>query len=66
MPEHYTKSTLEATSFCQTCGRRTQHAVSCGRIGRCLEHEPSQYSKKQLADRARRAKRDKQMPLFDR
>lgn len=39
MSEHYTKNTLEVTHWCNQCGRRTQHAVSAGRVGRCMEHE---------------------------
>lgn len=39
MTEHYTKNTLEITHWCNKCGRRTQHYVSDGRMGRCMEHE---------------------------
>jgi hypothetical protein len=39
MPEHYTRNTEEATRWCNACNARTQHAVSDGRLGRCLEHD---------------------------
>jgi hypothetical protein len=67
MAEHYTTNTLEATKFCNHCGRNTQHAVSCGRIGRCLEHAAPQYSAAQLRRRerlVREAERDRIPRLF--
>jgi len=64
MPEHFTKNTLECTAWCEHCGRMTQHAVSNGRRGRCLEHEAAQFSKKQLARRERLSKQDQNPTLF--
>ncbi len=57
MPEHYTRNTLEATKWCNRCGRPTQHAVSGGRIGRCLEHEAPQYTHAQLVRMGKEKKR---------
>jgi hypothetical protein len=37
MPEHYTKNTLEATVWCNRCGKDTQHRIDGGRRGPCLE-----------------------------
>jgi len=37
MPEHYTHNTLEATCWCNKCGKATQHRVDSGRRGPCLE-----------------------------
>jgi hypothetical protein len=37
MPEHYTRNTLEATCWCNPCGKMTQHRVDDGRRGPCLE-----------------------------
>jgi hypothetical protein len=65
MTEHYTRNTESVTAWCNQCARDTQHAVSDGRRGRCLEHAASEYSKKQLAERARRdeeAERQRQQP----
>jgi hypothetical protein len=39
MSEHFTKNTIEATAWCATCKRKTQHRVDSGRLGPCLEHE---------------------------
>ncbi len=47
MAEHYTANTESVTRWCNSCNRRTQHGVSGGRIGRCLEHNLPKYSKKQ-------------------
>lgn len=56
MSEHYTANTESATRHCNTCGRRTQHGVSAGRIGRCLEHQAEGLSKKQIENRERLAR----------
>lgn len=37
MSEHYTKSTVEATVWCNPCGKVTRHRVDNGRRGPCLE-----------------------------
>lgn len=39
MTEHYTKNTESVTHWCNRCGRPTDHKVSAGRLGRCMEHE---------------------------
>jgi len=66
MPEHYTRATESATRHCNRCGRPTQHAVSAGRIGRCLEcgPPPGQLSKKQQCDRQRREREARNPKLF--
>jgi hypothetical protein len=35
--EHFPKSTLTATAWCNPCGRATEHQVDGGRVGRCLD-----------------------------
>jgi hypothetical protein len=37
MPQHYTKSTVQATVWCNPCGKLTPHRVDDGRRGPCLE-----------------------------
>jgi hypothetical protein len=68
MAEHYTRGTLEATRYCNTCCRPTQHKVSDGRLAHCLEHAPKTdgdgYSKKQAADRKRRERERMNPKLF--
>lgn len=44
MPHHYTKNTLQTTAWCNTCRRRTQHAVWNGRMGRCVEDHNKQLN----------------------
>ena len=39
MSEHYTQSTESDLKYCARCQRRTRHAVSGGRIGRCTESD---------------------------
>jgi hypothetical protein len=36
MTQHYTKNTVEASSWCNPCGKDTPHAVFGGRVGSCL------------------------------
>jgi hypothetical protein len=68
MAEHYTRNTESVTRWCNTCQRDTQHSVSSGRVGRCLEHEVASnsegYSQKQLRDRERRERERRQPELF--
>lgn len=54
MAEHYTANTESVTRWCNQCGRFTQHDVSGGRAGRCLEHDAPQFSKKQEKERVAR------------
>lgn len=66
MAEHFTRNTESATRYCGKCGQYTQHGVSDGRIGRCLEHDAPKFSKKQLADQKRREHQaDKPKGLFE-
>lgn len=42
MIEHYTKGTISVRKWCNTCGKETEHSVSDGRLGRCVEdHHPT-------------------------
>lgn len=34
-PEHYTKNTVEASIWCNKCGKHTMHRVDSGRRGPC-------------------------------
>jgi hypothetical protein len=36
MPEHYTKSTVQVSVWCNPCGKHTPHRVDDGRRGPCL------------------------------
>jgi hypothetical protein len=36
MPEHFTKTTLEASFWCNKCGKATMHRVDGGRRGPCF------------------------------
>ena len=36
MPEHFTKNTVEASFWCNKCGKPTPHRVDSGRRGPCL------------------------------
>jgi hypothetical protein len=49
MPHHYTKDTTSAPAWCNHCWRNTQHSVSDGRLGRCMEHAAPYLSKAQEA-----------------
>lgn len=37
MPHHFTKNTVEASAYCNTCNQQTMHYVADGRIGLCKE-----------------------------
>jgi hypothetical protein len=37
MSEHYTKSTMQVSVWCNPCGKMTMHRVDDGRRGPCLE-----------------------------
>jgi hypothetical protein len=63
--EHYPKSTESVTRWCGKCARQTQHAVSAGRVGRCMEHAAPAETKAQ-ARRREKAERARRNPtLFD-
>jgi hypothetical protein len=64
MPEHNTRNTESVTCWCNRCGRPTQHAVSDGRRGRCMEHQAEGASKKQEAAARKRADEAKNPKLF--
>ena len=65
MPHHFTLNTESVTQWCEHCMRQTRHAVSAGRIGRCTEHGPQQYTKEQLR-RLDQQERERQAPrLFE-
>ena len=64
MGEHYTSDTEEVLMYCPTCGRNTTHAVMAGRLAYCSEHGLPRYSKKQLADLARREREETNPRLF--
>jgi hypothetical protein len=36
MPEHFTRSTVEATVWCMKCGKPTPHRIDDRRRGPCL------------------------------
>ena len=44
MPHHHAKNTESVPAWCNQCWRMTQHAVSGGRQGRCLEHDAPRTS----------------------
>jgi hypothetical protein len=37
MKKHFTKATVEASSWCPICNRMTQHGVLGGRLAGCLK-----------------------------
>jgi hypothetical protein len=41
MPEHFTRNTESVHAWCHHCGKLTDHAVSDGRIGRCINDHSS-------------------------
>lgn len=64
-PHHYTSNCTGDTVYCNTCGRKTLHSVSSGRLGRCTEHEVPRYSKKQIEQQKKRAAEKINPSLFD-
>jgi hypothetical protein len=64
MPEHNTRNTESVTAWCNHCGKPTQHKVSDGRRGRCMEHEAVGASKKQEAAARKREHEEKNPKLF--
>jgi len=55
MGHHFTKATDRTVAWCSTCGRQTDHAVSGGRLGHCLEHQAQELTKGQQRRRERAA-----------
>jgi hypothetical protein len=62
--EHYTRNTESVTKWCNACKRPTQHKVSGGRVGRCLEHQAAGESKKQAKAREKREHDRRNPTLF--
>jgi hypothetical protein len=58
------KGVTEDYRWCNKCGRRTKWSVSAGRLGRCMEHEVSYRTKKQIEALERRKKEKQQPRLF--
>jgi len=67
--EHYTAATEEVRKWCNRCARVTAHAVSGGRIGRCMEHESGSLqtgeSQKQTKAREQREHEARNPKLFE-
>lgn len=63
MTEHYTSNTESVTRWCNHCNRVTDHRVSAGRVGRCMEHESPAVTRAQQK-RAEEASRQKPGDLF--
>jgi hypothetical protein len=64
MPHHFQKWVTEAKEWCNKCGRFTRHAVSCGRLAHCLEHDPPALTKKQIKRREEQARAEQNPTLF--
>jgi len=65
MPEHYTKSTLSASVWCNTCGKNTQHRIDGGRRGPCLVCLAALNEGTHSATPATEPGKDFQRELFD-
>lgn len=65
MTEHNTRNTETVTAWCNQCSRNTDHSVSNGRRGRCIEHNSPTFTKKQLTRRAQLERRDNSGDLFN-
>ena len=56
MSQHYTRGTVEASAYCNKCGKMTMHTVSDRRLGYCIpcyqkplpEAKPKEEPPKQL------------------
>jgi hypothetical protein len=55
-PQHYTKSTVSVSVWCNTCGKETMHRVDAGRRGPCLACMEKKRSKPEHATAAAPAK----------
>lgn len=64
MSEHFLRCTESTLKWCNACCRMTKHIVSDGRAGRCMEHESSGESKKQIKAREQREHEAKNPSLF--
>lgn len=65
MTEHYTKSTVSASHWCSKCSKFTQHRVSHGRIGPCLDCVAKlDVEHAEHANRPKQAEAPKQESLF--
>lgn len=63
MAEHYTSGTESVTRWCNHCARLTQHRVSAGRVGQCMEHHAPQMTRAQQK-RAEEKSRPRSGELF--
>jgi hypothetical protein len=61
MTEHYTRNTLEVTSWCPQCQRPTQHRVDAGRKGPCIDpqHPPAGSAGGLTQTQARRREKER-------
>jgi hypothetical protein len=64
MSEHYTTNTESVTHWCNRCRKLTQHRVSGGRLGGCMEHESAGESKTQKKKREQREEAARNPELF--
>lgn len=62
MSHHYTANTESVTQWCNKCQRATQHRVSAGRVGHCLEHNHHRKLTKKQEERQERLIREAQNP----
>jgi ribosomal protein L44E len=60
---HFTSNTESVTAWCNACNRFTDHTVSHGRQGRCLQHTATAQSKRQILNH-QRLERERQNPTL--
>lgn len=67
MSEHNTRRTISVTRWCNKCQRLTTHqpTFTSGSKGRCLEHEATLLSNRQIKQRRRRQSEEQNPRLFD-
>ena len=56
MPEHYTKATVEASIWCNKCGKMTPWRISDGRRSFCLtcyEKAPAKVEAKPIVEQGK-------------
>ena len=64
MPEHFSKSTVEAKFWCKPCGKPTMHYVSDGRRGGCKECIARREAEKEARDATPPPEPSRQGDLF--
>lgn len=52
MPHHFTKATVSASFYCNSCGKDTEHRIDDGRRGPCLNPEHRKREEKPPAPAA--------------